>query len=205
MHRTPAPAAPGRTLTKTLATTLGMALGMAGIASLAAPQAHAGPTTTALQVNGLRQPAEIVVDRWGIPHLYAKSQEDALFLQGFNAARDRLWQIDFWRKRGLGELAETFGPAYARHDRAARLFLYRGDMYREWLAYGSDSKRIAEAFANGVNAYVLETQKKPELLPAEFRQLGYKPALWRAEDIVRIRAHGLTRNASSEVARSRLA
>nr|WP_245597882.1 penicillin acylase family protein [Ottowia thiooxydans] len=160
---------------------------------------------TAYQLPGLREQAEIIVDKWGIPHIYAKSQDDAFFVQGFNAARDRLWQIDFWRKRGLGELAKTFGPSYTEHDRAARLFLYRGDMYREWLAYGSDAKRIAEAFASGVNAYIRETQKHPELLPAEFKQLGYQPALWTAEDIVRIRAHGLTRNATSEIARSRVA
>src|SRR5687768_9544136 len=50
-------------------------------------------------VRGLAQPAELVVDRWGIPHIYAKSARDAFFLQGWNAARDRLWQIDLWRKR----------------------------------------------------------------------------------------------------------
>jgi len=155
------------------------------------------------QVVGLQEPAEILVDRWGIAHMYAQSLDDAFFVQGFNAARDRLWQIDFWRKRGLGQLAKTFGPAYVENDRAARLFLYRGDMYREWLAYGSDAKRIAEAFTRGVNAYVQQTRKNPELLPIEFQQLGYLPELWRAQDIVRIRAHGLTRNAVSEVARAR--
>ena len=106
------------------------------------------------RVVGLSEPAEIVVDRWGVPHIYAAEHYDAFFVQGFNAARDRLWQIDLWRRRGLGRLAEVLGPAYAEQDRAARLFLYRGDMYREWLAYGSDAKRIAEAFVAGVNAYV---------------------------------------------------
>ena len=52
------------------------------------------------------------------------------FLQGYNAARDRLWQIDLWRKRGLGLLAKDFGPDYVAQDRAARLFLYRGDLNR---------------------------------------------------------------------------
>lgn len=160
---------------------------------------------TQFKVAGLQETAEIVVDRWGIPHIYAKSQQDAFFVQGFNAARDRLWQMDFWRKRGLGELSKTFGPAYVENDRAARLFLYRGDMYREWLAYGSDAKRVAESFAAGINAFVRATRENPRLLPVEFRKLGYEPALWSADDIVRIRAHGLTRNASSEVARARTA
>ena len=62
-------------------------------------------------IHGLARPAEIVLDRWGIPHIYAASARDAFFLQGYNAARDRLWQIDLWRKRGLGRLSASFGPA----------------------------------------------------------------------------------------------
>ena len=74
-------------------------------------------------VQGLAQPAEIILDRWGIPHIYAASARDAFFLQGYNAARDRLWQIDLWRKRGLGRLSASLGSAYMAQDRAARLFL----------------------------------------------------------------------------------
>ena len=51
----------------------------------------------------------------------------------------------------LGELAETFGSQFTAQDEAARLFLYRGDMYAEWLAYGNDAKRIATAFTAGIN------------------------------------------------------
>ena len=57
---------------------------------------------------------------------------------------------------------------------------FRGDMYREWLAYGSDSKRIAEAFVAGINAFVDLTEKQPALLPPEFEVLGYRPAHWAA-------------------------
>ena len=83
------------------------------------------------EVPRLSGPAEIIVDRWGIAHIYADSALDALFAQGWNAARERLWQLDLWRKRGLGLLSETFGPAYIEQDRATRLFLYRGDMEAE--------------------------------------------------------------------------
>ena len=86
-----------------------------------------------------------------MPHIYANDHYDVFFVQGFNAARDRLWQIDTWRRRGLGTLSEVLGPAYVEQDKAARLFLYRGDMY-EWLAYGNDAKKITEAFTAGINA-----------------------------------------------------
>lgn len=159
---------------------------------------------TPVTVQGLEKPATILVDRWGVPHIYANAFYDAFFVQGFVAARDRLWQIDLWRKRGLGEMARDFGPAYAEGDSMARAVLYRGDMYREWLAYGSDAKRVAEAFVAGINAFIALTESQPELLPPEFVMLGYKPARWRAEDTVRIRHHGLTLNFTSEVDRAAL-
>ena len=156
-------------------------------------------------VTGLSKPAQIQVDKWGVPHIYADDHYDAFFVQGFNAARDRLWQIDLWRKRGLGELSSTFGDRYVRQDTAARLFLYRQDMYSEWLAYGNDAKRIAVAFTQGINAYIELTQQHPKLLPPEFKLLGYTPTRWQPEDVVRIRSNGLWRNVVTEVWRARLA
>ncbi|HYD46303.1 MAG TPA: penicillin acylase family protein [Phenylobacterium sp.] len=173
-----------------------------GLCALAAPAA-ARPADENRAVAGLQAPAEILVDRWGIAHIYAGSTRDAFFLQGYNVARDRLWQIDLWRKRGLGLLARDFGASYVPQDRAARLFLYRGDMEREWAAYGPDARGYAEAFVAGINAYVGEIRAgRP--LPEEFRIAGTKPDLWKAEDVVRIRSHGLTRNAAAEVARARV-
>ncbi len=174
--------------------------------SLCAAATPPAPAEEALTypLAGLANPAEIVVDRWGVPHIYAAEHYEAFFVQGFNAARDRLWQIDLWRRRGLGQLAEVLGPDYVEQDRAARLFLYRGDTYREWLAYGSDAKRIAEAFVAGVNAYVDLVASRPELLPPEFELLDYRPARWQASDVVRVRSHGLWRNVASEVERAQL-
>jgi penicillin amidase len=155
-------------------------------------------------VDNLMKPAEIIVDRWGVPHIYAQTHYDAFFVQGFNAARDRLWQIDVWRRRGLGLLSEVFGDQFLEQDRANRLFLYRGGMYREWLAYGSDAKIIAESFAAGVNAYIDLIADNAKLLPPEFDLLDYRPARWHASDIVRIRSHGLLRNVRNEVGRARI-
>lgn len=78
----------------------------------------------------LSAPARILIDAHGIPHIRATTVIDAFVVQGWNAARDRLWQIDLWRKRGLGLLAADFGPGYLEQDRANRLMLYRGAMAR---------------------------------------------------------------------------
>jgi penicillin amidase len=156
-------------------------------------------------VTGLRGPADIVVDHWGIAHIFASNARDAFFVQGYNAARDRLWQIDLWRKRGLGLLAKSFGPTYIEQDRAARLFLYRGDMAMEWAAYAPDSKEWVHAFVDGVNAYVAEVRNGTKPLPVEFRITASQPDDWRAEDVLRIRSHALVSNVTSEVARAHVA
>ena len=128
--------------------------------------ASAQPASTEkIAIPGLQQRAEILIDRWGVPHIYAASERDAFFMQGFNAARDRLFQIDLWRRRGLGQLSEVFGPAYLPQDRATRLFLYRGDMRREWAAYGPGAESVAHhldmmiiwgAHNNGIDIWRVE-------------------------------------------------
>jgi penicillin G amidase len=157
--------------------------------------------TVSYAVSGPWAPVEILIDRWGVPHVYASSPYDAFFAQGWGAARDRLWQIDLWKRRGLGLLSEVFGPSFVEKDRAARLFLYRGEMRGEWLAYGSDTKRVATAFVSGVNEYVRLSREDPALLPEEFRLMGYLPSFWSPEDVARIRSHGLYQNLASEVER----
>ncbi|WP_091742825.1 penicillin acylase family protein [Phenylobacterium immobile] len=163
------------------------------------------PAKIASPVKGLEKPAEIRIDRWGVAHIYAASIRDAFFLQGYNVARDRLWQIDLWRKRGLGLLSADFGPAYVEQDRAARLLLYRGDMAAEWAAYGPAAQGQASAFVGGVNAYVAEIRAGKQPLPAEFKLAGTTPSPWSAEDVVRIRSHALSRNAPTEVRRAQIA
>jgi len=153
-------------------------------------------------VSGPRAPVEILIDRWGVPHVYASSPYDAFFAQGWGAARDRLWQIDLWRRRGLGLLSEVFGPSFIEKDRAARLFLYRGAMRSEWLAYGPDTRRVVTAFVSGVNEYVNIVLDDLDLLPEEFRLMGYRPCFWSPEDVARVRSHGLYQNLVSEVERT---
>jgi penicillin amidase len=153
---------------------------------------------------GLEQPAEVILDRWGIPHIYARTQNDAFFVQGWNAARDRLWQLDLWRKRGLGRLAANFGPAYVAQDRAARLFLYRGDIDAEWAVYGPNAKGWTEAFVAGLNARIAQVLTGDAALPVEFTLTDTRPEPWTAEELVRIRSHGISNNAEAETLRARV-
>jgi len=153
---------------------------------------------------GLKSPAELVIDHWGIPHIYAANDHDAFYVQGWNAARDRLWQIDLWRKRGLGLLSASFGPAYLAQDEASRLLLFRGDVDAEWREFGPQAKADTEAFVAGINAYVAQILRDQAHLPLEFRLTKTRPELWQRDDVVRIRSGGLSNNVSSEVQRARV-
>ena len=90
------------------------------------------------------------------------------------------------------------------HDIAARKVLYRGDLDKEWAAYGPDAKAIFGAFVDGVNAFIALTRSGEQPLPAEFTHTGTEPDFWTADEAVTIRFHGLMQNVEEEVARARL-
>src|ERR1700674_5192766 len=83
-----------------------------------------------LVVPGLSQPVEIIKDRWGISHIYAKSEADLFFAQGYNVARDRLFQLEIWRRQATGTVAEILGRKELPRDIGNRLFMFRGDLTR---------------------------------------------------------------------------
>lgn len=151
-----------------------------------------------IAIPGLAEPVDVRIDSWGVPHLTASCAADLYRAQGYVAARDRLFQLDLWRRQGLGLLSEAFGSAFVERDRAARLFLYRGDMESEWAAYSGDARAVCRAFVEGVNAFIAATLADPALLPPEFRRWGHRPQPWRADDVCRIRVHGLWHNATKE-------
>ena len=158
-----------------------------------------------LKVPGLRDSVEVLVDRWGIPHIYAKNTHDAYFAQGFNAASERLFQMDLWRKRGLGRLSEDLGPAYLAQDRAARLFLYRDEVEAEWRLYTPSLREILQAFTDGINARIAMVERDPALLPWEFRVLKTSPARWQPSDLLVIRSAALSSNGLREVEHAKAA
>ncbi len=151
---------------------------------------------------GLKEPVEVLRDKWGVAHIYAKNTHDLFFAQGFVAAQDRLFQIDIWRRQAVGEMAEVFGPEFVPADLFARSLKYRGKMVDEWLSYAHDTQEIAIAFTAGINAAIDQFGDK---LPIEFQILGFKPKKWKPEDILG-RASGIymSQNFRAEITRARL-
>src|SRR5262252_1118750 len=111
-------------------------------------------TSGRLELQGLTKPVEVLRDPWGVAHIYAQTQDDLFFAQGFVAAQDRLWQMELWRRTGEGKLSELLGPTALERDKFARLMRYRGDMQAEWNSYAPDARSIIEAFVRGVNAFI---------------------------------------------------
>ena len=161
-----------------------------------AQSAQTPPET--LSLAGLIEPVEIRKDQWGVSHIYANNQHDLFFTQGFNAARDRLFQFEIWRRRATGTLAEIQGPKALAHDKGARLLRFQGDIKQEMAHYHDDGIEIITAFVAGVNAYIELTRREPERLPFEFSLLGIEPGLWTPEIVVS-RHNALTGGISTEL------
>lgn len=163
----------------------------------ASPVAQSG-----VPIAGLSEPVEILTDRWGINHIYARNEADLFFAQGYAAAKDRLFQFEMWRRQATGTVAEMLGPRELTRDRGARLHLFRGDLDDELGRYHPRGKLIIEAYVRGVNAYIAETERTPALLPLEFRMLGITPGRWTPAVVIS-RHQALAGNVGAEVQRLR--
>lgn len=157
-----------------------------------------------ITVAGASAEIEIIRDRHAIPHIRARNAEDAYFGLGFVHAQDRLFQMDFMRRLGAGNLSEVVGPPTLKLDRMMRVLgLYR-------LAEDSvtrlspPARRMLEAYSAGINSFLTG---RSGALPPEFLVLGYRPKPWRPADSLvwaRIMAMRLTGNWHTEALRARL-
>jgi len=143
------------------------------------------PAQQQVAVAGLRANARIVRDERGIPHIEAASDEDLYFAQGYATAADRLWQMDLLRRTARGELAEIFGRVALEEDKRRRTYGF-GRLSDTLEANApAETRRVLEAHARGVNAYI-ESRDGSEgrKLPQEFQLLGYRPRPWRPADSI---------------------
>ena len=99
-----------------------------------------------IQVDGLQKSVEILRDQWGINHIYAQNQHDLFFVQGYAAAKDRLFQFEIWRRQATGSVAEILGAEEINRDIGARLFKFRGDLTEELNYYHPQGKFIIGAY-----------------------------------------------------------
>ena len=155
---------------------------------------------------GLHAPVEVLFDGHGVPHVYASGQEDAWFAAGVLHARDRLWQMELYRRAARGRLSEVLGSPTLRIDRRFATLELAAAAEAEWRASPPEIRDALTRYAEGVNAQMaLMTGRRR---PLEFQVLGFSPAPWTPVDslaVGRLLAWRLAENHQSELVRHALA
>jgi penicillin amidase len=132
-------------------------------------------------LSGLERPVSIIRDRWGVPHIFAKTARDLFFAQGFVHAQDRLWQMELRRRISSGRLAEVFGISALRRDIFARTLGFQRGLAQELEAADEETRAIVTAYTTGVNAFI---EANRDRLPIEFQLVGFEPEPWTPLDVL---------------------
>jgi penicillin amidase len=144
---------------------LGLALVLCAV-SLSAQDLPIGRMT---KLAGMQQPGMVIREANGIPHVFALNMHDALFLNGWLHAQDRIFQMDTNRRIASGTLGEVLGSAALSNDVQLRTLGLRRAADASLAAYGADTKALLDAYSSGVNAYL---QAHPGQLSPEYALLG---------------------------------
>ena len=128
----------------------------------------------------LRSSVEVIRDKWGVPHIYAKDEHDLMMAQGFVHAQDRLWQMEVTRRLAQGRLSEIAGKDALMVDYFVRLLGLPDLRSRAAQALSSEELDLMQAYLTGINTYL---KLQGEDLPLEFRSAGLKPEPWAIEDL----------------------
>ncbi|MHA1582264.1 MAG: penicillin acylase family protein [Candidatus Baldrarchaeia archaeon] len=175
------------------------------------------PSRGKIVMPGLENDITVIIDGYGVPHIFAKSEIDVAYVLGYLHAHDRLFQMDLQRRLVEGRLSEVTGEAAYQTDVLYRILgLYRGAQKSlellENISKGEeasyypqidvtlikdDAKKLLDmldAYSKGVN-FAIEEMEKKNALPLEFKLLGYKPEPWtplNSLEIGRLISWGLT-------------
>jgi penicillin amidase len=131
-----------------------------------------------LPLRGLEAPVEVLRDRFGIPHIYARSRVDLARAQGYVHAQDRLFQMETLRRFAFGRLSEVVGPRAIELDRLTRRLRLRWSAEQDTAALDPDGRRIVEAYCGGVNEAIARGP-----LALEFRLACFRPEPWAPVDV----------------------
>ncbi|MFD4139172.1 penicillin acylase family protein [Streptomyces sp. NPDC058572] len=178
--------------------------------SISTVRASFPQTTGTLELDGLKGRVEVKRDDYGIPQLYADSDEDLFLAQGFVQAQDRFWEMDVRRHMTAGRLSEMFGSGQVETDAFLRTLGWRRIAQQEYdTRLSAETKKYLQSYADGVNAYL--EGRSAEELSVEYAALGlvndYKPERWTPVDSVawlKAMAWDLRGNMQEEIDRSLL-
>ncbi|MFO0427864.1 MAG: penicillin acylase family protein [Planctomyces sp.] len=127
--------------------------------------------------------AEIIRDNLGIPHLFADTDDDLWAAWGYATAEDRLFQLDYLRRRAHGRLSEILGREAFASDLTVRTVGLHRLAQKEWEQLEEIPRRLLQAWSDGINQRIADCGDQ---LPIEFALLGYQPEPWSPVDCVAI-------------------
>lgn len=138
------------------------------------------PATVEIKTPAISKEAKVLLDEFLIPHIFAASESDLYYLQGYMTARDRLWQMDLQTRAAEGRLSEIIGPKTLNMDREKRRngLKFAAENAADKMM-DSKTKMVLEAYTKGVNDYIASLDKKD--LPLEYKLLDYAPEPWKPE------------------------
>lgn len=149
---------------------------------------YVGNRTFTLQ--GLNSNVTVVQDSEGVFHIYASNNHDLFYSLGFVQAKERLWQMDIFRRAAIGQLSPVLGSSYSSYDSfQLNLGLYV-TAQKDWNRILADapgnstdmlSVTTLEAYSQGINAYINYSSSSGNL-PFMFKLLGYSPSMWTPVD-----------------------
>lgn len=138
------------------------------------------PSNATVAIPGLTGPVDVRYDARGVPHIFATTEEDVYRALGYVVARDRLFQLDIQTRAASGRLTELVGSRALELDESPRLMGMTRAAERKFAALDPDgtSRRVMDAYAQGVNAYIDALQ--PADYPVEYKLLNARPEQWHA-------------------------
>ncbi|MET8648040.1 penicillin acylase family protein [Streptomyces sp. NPDC004074] len=182
--------------------------GYGGYWSVSTVRASFPQTSGSIMLEGLSGPVDVKRDGYGIPQIYASSDEDLFMAQGYVQAQDRFYEMDVRRHLTSGRLSEMFGKSQVKNDEFLRTLGWDRVAEQEYDTKLSPStKKYLDAYAKGVNAYLKGKSGKD--ISLEYAALGlvndYKPQQWTPVDSVswlKAMAWDLRGNMQDEIDRS---
>ena len=124
---------------------------------------------------GLKANVDIYTDPYGVPHVFAKNEDDLFFTAGYIAASERLFQLSTVALSVRGELASALGDDLLGSDIYLRTWRIHATAKKMINAMAPDNRRIFEFFCKGINSRIDEVKNDP---PIEFKILGIDPPYW---------------------------
>src|SRR5512141_972433 len=97
----------------------------------------------------------IIRDDWGIPHVYGKTDADAVFGVMYAQAEDDFNRVETNYLNSIGRLAEAEGEAEIYRDLRQKLFIDPAEMKAEYEQAPASLKALMNAWADGLNYYLL--------------------------------------------------